>query len=144
MRATSGTARHSFLLYLDLDGFKAVNDKLGHATGDRVLRVVASALTACLRTGDVAGRLGGDEFALVLAGGEADLEGATVRVRTEIAKRMAAQDWDVGASIGAVAFMQSPASADAALAAADRLMYADKLARKAAAFFPMTASVSAG
>jgi diguanylate cyclase (GGDEF)-like protein len=68
------------LLYLDLDGFKAVNDRLGHATGDRVLRAVASALTACLRAGDVAGRLGGDEFAMVLAGGDSDVEGATDRV----------------------------------------------------------------
>ncbi len=122
------------LLYLDLDGFKAVNDKLGHAIGDRVLQVVAAALTACLRAGDVAGRLGGDEFAMVLAGGEMDCEGATARVRTEIANSMAEHGWEVGASIGTVAFIQAPASADAALSAADRLMYANKMIGKSGAF----------
>ena len=118
------------LLYLDLDGFKAINDRFGHATGDNVLRLVAAALTACLRTGDVAGRLGGDEFAMVLAGGESDVAGAIARVRVEIGRRMAEFSWGVGASIGGVAFTRSPASADAALAAADRLMYAEKAARK--------------
>jgi diguanylate cyclase (GGDEF)-like protein len=132
------------LLYLDLDGFKCVNDTLGHAAGDRVLQVVASILTACLRNGDIVGRLGGDEFALVLAGGESDVEGATERVRAEIEKGAAAHGWAVGASIGAVAFTQAPGSADVALAIADRLMYADKLARKTAPSCPATPSELVG
>ena len=96
--------------------------------------MIASALTACLRTGDVAGRLGGDEFAMVLAGGEADIAGAIERVRAEIGRRVADHGWAVGASIGGVGFTQPPASADAALAAADRLMYAEKSARKSRVF----------
>ena len=60
--------RHSrvgHLFYLDLDGFKAVNDRFGHAAGDAVLTQLAQRIIALLRTGDVAARLGGDEFAVL-------------------------------------------------------------------------------
>jgi diguanylate cyclase (GGDEF)-like protein len=54
------------LLLLDLDGFEAVNDRLGHATGDKLLRAVADRLVACLRSADTACRDGGDEFVVML------------------------------------------------------------------------------
>ena len=58
-------ARPSHLFYLDLDGFKAVNDRFGHSVGDAVLTELAQRITALLRTGDTAARIGGDEFVVL-------------------------------------------------------------------------------
>jgi diguanylate cyclase (GGDEF)-like protein len=111
------------LIYVDLDGFKRVNDTLGHAAGDQVLCEVAQAMNACLRGGDVAGRLGGDEFAVLLSGEEVDAFGAGERLRAGIETRLAACGWPVTASIGVARFADAPTSADVALSCADALMY---------------------
>ncbi|WP_296819540.1 GGDEF domain-containing protein [Brevundimonas sp.] len=73
-RAMAFCRRHgtsAVLLYLDLNGFKAINDRLGHAAGDAALVRTAEILTANLRESDAVGRLGGDEFALLLLGADA-------------------------------------------------------------------------
>jgi diguanylate cyclase (GGDEF)-like protein len=115
------------LLLLDLDGFKAINDRRGHAEGDAVLRAVAGTLTASLRREDEAGRLGGDEFAVVLARTDAAAAREIAeRLRARLQARMQEDGWTTTASIGAVTFAVPPASAAAALAAADAALYAAK------------------
>lgn len=117
------------LLFCDLDGFKRVNDQLGHATGDRVLCVVAEVLRGSIRQRDLVARLGGDEFCAVLEDTESTGMLAE-RLRATLEARMAAQGWPVTASIGAVTFPEPPASASAAVDLADRHMYAAKAAGK--------------
>jgi diguanylate cyclase (GGDEF)-like protein len=118
------------LAYADLDRFKAVNDTLGHAAGDDLLREIADALVSSLRTVDVVARLGGDEFGLLLP--ETDAEAALValeRVLDAVRTRVRGVEGlpeGVGATIGAVVFPHAPHSAEAAIRAADDRMYEAK------------------
>lgn len=107
------------LLYLDLDGFKRINDARGHAVGDAVLREGTAALRGVLRPDDLTARLGGDEFAIPLR--DTALQGSAIaeRVRTAIESRRAEKDWAVTASVGVVSFLASPQDVDSAIAAAD-------------------------
>lgn len=117
--------------YLDLDGFKAVNDERGHAEGDRVLQAVAEVLRRCLREADTATRLGGDEFAAVLP--DTDAKGAqqvAAELLRETRKAFGAAHWPVDCSIGAVTVAVPGLTATAALEAADRAMYEAKGAGK--------------
>ncbi len=124
------------LLYLDLDGFKKVNDSLGHDTGDALLVAVAAKLSAVLRSGDTAGRVGGDEF-LVIAYDMVDESGlreVSRRVRSALARplRVGDREVTVRASIGAV--LSRPGEPGSALVRrADAAMYASKRARRRAA-----------
>jgi diguanylate cyclase (GGDEF)-like protein/PAS domain S-box-containing protein len=116
------------LLALDLDGFKAVNDRFGHAAGDDILVQVAQCVRESLREADVAGRLGGDELLVLLPHTGADsAQTAAARLVGAIAERL--RQRRVTASVGVAVF---PAGAtideDAWLAAADRAMYEAKRA----------------
>lgn len=117
------------LAYLDLDGFKPVNDALGHAAGDEVLVEVARRLVEVVRPEDVVARLGGDEFALVLTGVTptvlADVAArATAALRAPIAT--GAGEVQVGASVGLASAPGDGTTIDALLRAADARMYRQK------------------
>lgn len=112
------------MAYLDLDHFKSVNDRHGHAAGDEALRIASRALSGALRATDLAARLGGDEFVILIPGAAAD--GARLvleRVRAALREAMRARDWPVTASIGAVVFRSPPASVEEMLATVDAAMY---------------------
>jgi diguanylate cyclase (GGDEF)-like protein len=125
-RATR-TGRSLSLLYVDLDNFKAVNDRKGHAEGDRVLKAVADALTQETRVTDLAARLGGDEFALLLP--ETSEDGSDVmahKLRGAVSRRMADGRWPVTLSIGAVTFTDPQPDSVSMLQQADAAMYEAK------------------
>jgi diguanylate cyclase (GGDEF)-like protein len=121
------------LMYVDLDGFKPVNDAHGHAAGDTILKAVATTLTQAVRASDTVARLGGDEFGLILWNlGEADA--ASKAWALEAAVSDATVRWEgltlaVGASIGFAMLGPSDELSDI-LAKADQAMYARKAARK--------------
>jgi diguanylate cyclase (GGDEF)-like protein len=120
------------ILYIDLDGFKAVNDLFGHRRGDEALRAVAASLESSVREGvDEVARLGGDEFAVLLPGADAPAAAAAgERTRVAIAQKMAALGLPVTASVGAATFDGHGVDVEGALAAADRLMYLAKAGGK--------------
>lgn len=121
------------LIYVDLDGFKPVNDRHGHAAGDAILKAVATALMRNVRASDTVARLGGDEFAVILWNlSEADAAAKAIALEEAVAETAVA--WEaatltVGASIGLSMLGPDDEFADA-LAKADRAMYARKAQRK--------------
>lgn len=129
-REVQRARRHSrtfALAYLDLDDFKAVNDRAGHRAGDDVLRSAARVLREGTRVSDTLARLGGDEFALILP--ETDAEGAHLllqRLRINLQEAMQTAGFSVTASIGAVIVTSTSSDADELIAAADLQMYAAK------------------
>lgn len=121
---------HHVLCFLDLDGFKSVNDSAGHLAGDAVLRQLGQELRRGLRARDTLARLGGDEFGLLLehCPDERALEVASTLLRIVQRFRLPwnGQSLAVGVSIGMAATSASGASADQVLSAADAACYAAK------------------
>lgn len=109
--------------YIDIDNFKTVNDTMGHAEGDKVLRQVATIIAASIRETDTVARLGGDEFALLLpeTAGESAMTVAA-KVRQQL-KNDVENHWPVTFSMGLVTYLKSPATIDEVIGRADRLMY---------------------
>lgn len=119
--------RHIGLLYLDIDGFKAINDTHGHAEGDALLREFAARLSRGLRASEVAARLGGDEFVVLVDGGD-DLAALSQRMMTSLREPypIAGQPMPVTVSIGVAEFPRHGSNSDALLHAADAAMYSSK------------------
>lgn len=119
------------VLYMDLDGFKAVNDGRGHAAGDALLRQVAQRLESCVRAEDTVARLGGDEFGIVLAtvGRVTDCEALAHKIIEALAVPFQQRGEDrlfVSASVGIALYPIHGADVESLLAHADRAMYAAK------------------
>ncbi len=136
LRAAVGRAQRygdsSALLYMDLDGFKAINDLHGHHVGDQLLRRVASSVAARLRVSDVLGRQGGDEFVVLLDGiGQADADAVAEELARLVASAAVVTEQgtavSVGVSIGVTMLDgEHPMTPDDALRAADEAMYVVK------------------
>ncbi|MDD2733679.1 MAG: GGDEF domain-containing protein [Desulfuromonadaceae bacterium] len=109
--------------YLDIDKFKTINDAMGHAEGDKLLRQVANVIVSAIRETDTVARLGGDEFALLLPN-TAEESALTVaaKVRQQL-KKDVESCWPITFSMGLVTYMKSPATIDEVIGRADRLMY---------------------
>ncbi|TCR92225.1 GGDEF domain-containing protein [Rhizobium sp. BK376] len=134
------------LVYIDLNGFKPVNDTMGHAAGDEVLKTIASRLRENFRSGDYIARVGGDEFVILLdvetpkmAGLLHDLEVAAERIFKPIAVEGLVAD--VGAAVG-VAFLQPDDTSVSFTKRADSYMYIAKSTRQRIAIVALGAAMS--
>ncbi|MES2350820.1 MAG: EAL domain-containing protein, partial [Pseudomonadota bacterium] len=133
--------------FIDLDGFKLVNDGLGHNAGDELLKVVAERMSGCLRAGDTVGRFGGDEFVLVLTEPDDGAAAASVleRVREAVLESimLGGQEVQVSCSIGVAVYPDDGADAGTLLMHADTAMYrAKELGKNNCQFYTRGMNVS--
>lgn len=118
-------------IYMDVDDFKSINDRLGHDAGDAVLKGVGAAIRRSIRTVDVAARLGGDEFSLFLPDTDQAMAGAFVtRLRDNLLASTRAPGLEPTFSIGVVTFLTPPPGVADVLRAADVAMYRAKRSGK--------------
>ena len=117
------------LLFLDLDGFKAVNDTLGHQAGDNLLRAIAQRLLSCVRAGDLVSRLGGDEFTIILENCPPNHVPAFAEKILRVLEApvdLEGHAAQLSASIGIVTYPECAASEETLIQRADAAMYAVK------------------
>lgn len=124
------TGRRMAVLMMDIDGFKSVNDRLGHGMGNELLKEVANLLRFAVRVGDEPFRFGGDEFILLLS--DADPDGAMIvatriqEIYRSMGQTLRGTDVNVSFSIGMAVFPDDGATPDALLARADEALYEAK------------------
>ncbi len=134
--------RQVAVCYLDIDGFKAINDSLGHHAGDSALVEVASRLSLEVRSGDTVARLGGDEFVMLFAepGAVADIQAVLDRILLSLSQvPLAGGRKGISASVGVTLFPMDDGSPDTLLRHADKAMYQAKRAGRAGYcfFYPL-------
>lgn len=131
------------LLYLDLDGFKPVNDRFGHAAGDATLKAVVARWRAVMRDGEVLARLGGDEFAVIAAGDAAAVERLAQRLIEALDVALLPQHPEVrvGVSVGLARHAEHGEDRRRLIAAADTAMYRAKEAGKHCYAWPQATQV---
>jgi diguanylate cyclase (GGDEF)-like protein len=128
------------IVHFDLDGFKAINDRLGHSEGDAVLRAAAEATGYGLRATDTVARLGGDEFAVLLPETGAVAARATVeKIQTALEAEMRKHEWPVTFSLGVLTCVDPPANSDELIRLVDALTYAAKTRGKNTAVYELMA-----
>lgn len=132
-RRTGEDAQTLSVFYIDLDGFKPINDRLGHAVGDAVLRQVANRLEEAVRSGDIVARLGGDEFAVLVGdiktASEAQTMGHRLASVFDNPFDAGGQRLQLAASIGRADWPANADDIDALLQQADAAMYKKKRSR---------------
>jgi diguanylate cyclase (GGDEF)-like protein len=142
-QAISFAARYSkqlAVMFVDLDGFKRINDSLGHTSGDKLLQLVASRLVACVRRSDTVSRLGGDEFVVLLYQVEHAEDAAFIskKILSSLAEPFSIEQkhLDISASIGVSTYPGDGQDAETLIHKADTAMYAaKKLGRNNCQFF---------
>lgn len=133
--AANAASRYGYSIavaYIDLDGFKKINDTLGHPQGDEALRAVGGVLRRSSRDSDVVARIGGDEFVVLLP--DTTLSGAHAyfdKLRVELRQQVRLKGWPtLDISIGAIVYEHAPPDLFDALRMADNLMYRAKRSSK--------------
>jgi diguanylate cyclase (GGDEF)-like protein len=118
------------VLFLDLDGFKHINDSLGHEIGDKVLQLVAQRAVACVRTSDTVSRHGGDEFVILLSevadAGDAAFSAERILAALAMPHALSERNVHLSASIGISIYPQDGRDADTLIKSADTAMYEAK------------------
>jgi len=112
------------MIYIDLDNFKMINDSLGHAVGDLVLKTVVDAAQKQIRNTDFLARLGGDEFAVLLTDIDQEQAKSIVeRLQASLLESMQINEWEITFSIGVLTILSMPESPDKLVSMTDALMY---------------------
>jgi len=133
-QALAQVGQHVGVLFIDIDDFKTVNDSLGHAAGDELLRAIADRIGRCLRPGDIAARLGGDEFAVLLIG--IDDSSMAVRISERVIEALlepfsiAGEEVLTHASIGVATAVSAACDGQELLQNADLALYTAKSSGK--------------
>ena len=132
------------VLFLDLDGFKPINDRYGHKVGDDLLIIIANKLRKTLRDTDIICRLGGDEFIVIIESGHGDFysdfssQEVDNKIKKSISQRVMLNGYSIqiGVSIGSAIYPDEGESLNTLISVADKAMYTDKKARKESAKNP--------